>query len=637
MVVRDLDGGHVSTVSYDSNAPIERTLKSFAVNLTTNPSFAQILNQARGEKVEVILQQSNATQPGTLTGTLIGCEKQKQAVGGKDTVEVELLNLWCADGMRSLKLPEVQRVRFLNPILDSEFKKALETLALSHDTQKKSVAINFTGEGKREVRVGYVIENPIWKTSYRLMLDKQTHKPFLQGWAVVENPTDEDWKDVRMALVSGRPISFQMDLYQPLYVPRPVVEMELFASLRPVAYSGEMTKDLLERSASAPLPPAMPEAQLGMMGDLGKARAGGAGAGFMPQSSGRAKNGYFAEKLTEQLSRRMDVGAGVSSVASAAKLGDFFQYAIDKPVTLARQKSAMLPILNKDVEGTRVSIYNESTQAKFALLGLRFKNTTGLHLMQGPITVLEGSNYAGDARILDLQPNEERLISYAVDLGTEVNPELSSDNGRITEVKSVKGILYTTTKVRETKTYTIKNRNDQERTVVIEHPVRNDFKLVSTDKPVETASDFYRFQIKVAPSKSAKQVVTEERVMQQAMQLTNLDDKAIRYFINQAVASDKVKAGLKKSLELRWAMQKTQREIAELQRQLDAIRNDQPRLRANLKELPQTSEAYKRIVKKFNEQETQIEKYQEDIKKLQGVEHEQRKDFEDYLAAFTAE
>ena len=213
----------------------------------------------------------------------------------------------------------------------------------------------------------------------------------------------------------------------------------------------------------------------------------------------------------------------------------------------------------------------------------------------------------------------------------------SSDNGRITQVKAVKGILHTTTKVHETKTYTIKNRNDHERTVVIEHPVRNDFKLVSTDQAVEKASDFYRFQIKVAPGKTAKQVVTEERVLQQLVQLMNLDDNTIRHFINQAVASEKVKAGLQKSMELRWAMQKTQREIAELQRQLDAIRNDQPRLRANLKELPQTSEVFKRIVKKLNEQETQIEKYQDDIKKLQGVEHEQRKDFENYLAAFTAE
>ena len=79
--------------------------------------------------------------------------------------------------------------------------------------------MNFTGEGKRNVRVGYVVENPIWKTSYRLVLDKANKAaPFLQGWSVVENPTDEDWKDVRMALISGRPISFQMNLYDPLYV-----------------------------------------------------------------------------------------------------------------------------------------------------------------------------------------------------------------------------------------------------------------------------------------------------------------------------------------------------------------------------------------------------------------------------------
>src|ERR1700723_1773229 len=257
MVLPHLDGGHISTVSYDSHAPVQRTLKSFAINLTGNPSFGAILNQARGEKVEVVLQQVNGTQPGTMTGTVVGIEKQKIAVG-KDTVECEMLNLWCADGMRSLKMPDLQRVRFLNPVMESEFRKALETLALSHDTQKKAVSINFVGEGKRNVRVGYVVENPIWKTSYRLVLDKK-EKPFLQGWAVVETPTDEDWKDVRMALVSGRPISFQMDLYQPLYVPRPVVEPELFASLRPPTYSGNMWSDLARKgdpNAKAAMPPA---------------------------------------------------------------------------------------------------------------------------------------------------------------------------------------------------------------------------------------------------------------------------------------------------------------------------------------------------------------------------------------------
>src|SRR5258708_40222187 len=123
--------------------------------------------------------------------------------------------------------------------MDAEGKRALETSALTHDTQKKSVSLSFAGEGKRTVKVGYVVENPIWKTSYRLVLDKKG-KPFLQGWAVVENTQDEDWTNVRMALVSGRPISFQMDLYQPLYVPSPTVKPELSASLRPPPYLGAM-------------------------------------------------------------------------------------------------------------------------------------------------------------------------------------------------------------------------------------------------------------------------------------------------------------------------------------------------------------------------------------------------------------
>ncbi len=611
MVLRDLDGGHISTVSYDSNAPVERTLKSFAINLTGNPGFGAILNQARGEKVEVVLQQANSTQPGTMSGTVIGIEKQ-QIAAGKDTVEVEMLNLWCADGMRSLKMPEVQRVRFLNPIMDSEFRKALETLSLSHDTQKKAVSINFVGDGKRNVRVGYVIENPIWKTSYRLVLDKK-EKPYLQGWAVVENPTDEDWKDVRMALVSGRPISFQMDLYQPLYVPRPVVEPELFASLRPPTYSGALAREDEEE-------PETPKANKGKdRGDFSSSKLPSA-----PRNQDKAiRELQAAAKKDLALEERLDLSRSVGSAATAAKLGDFFQYAIDRPVTLPRQKSAMLPIVAKEIEATRVSIYNEHTQAKFPLLGVKVKNTSGMHLNQGPITVFDGSNYAGDARILDLQPNEERLLSYAIDLGTEVNPVPSSDNGRLTVVKAVKGIVYTTTKVRESKTYTIVNRNDAERLVLIEHPVRNNFKLIETDKPAETASDFYRFQVKVPAGKNEKQVVTEEQIINQSIQLTNLDDNTIRIFLNNPVTSAKMKDGLNNAMKLRWAMAKTQQEIGEQQRQLDVITQDQVRLRANLKEMPATAAAYKRYLEKFDLQETQIEKYQADIKKLQGTEHAQ--------------
>jgi hypothetical protein len=469
------------------------------------------------------------------------------------------------------------------------------------------------------------------------VLDKSGKSaPHLQGWAVVENPTDEDWREVRMALVSGRPISFQMNLYDPLYVSRPVVEPELFASLRPVAYSGSLglRTEMLARQAHKTPPAAegLFDAATGLRAE--KAKKSLALDDFR-EANGRA-SGYVVdgERL---LAQQMDLGKGVQAMATATKLGDFFQYLVDRPVTLQRQKSAMLPIVQKDVEATRVSIYNERTQAKFPLLGLRLKNTSGLHLMQGPITVFEGSSYAGDARILDLQPKEERLISFAVDLGAEVSPAPATSNGRVTEVKVVKGITYTKTKVHEGRTYTVVNRNDAERTVLIEHPVRKEFTLVSDDKPVETADDVYRFQLKVAPGKTETKTIAEERDVVSSVQITDSNDDLIRWFVSQTVTSDKVKAGLKQAMELRWALNKTQREIAEQQNQLNVIVQDQGRLRANLREMPATAAAYKRYLEKFDKQEVEIEKYQADIKKLQETEHQQKKEFEDFLANFSAD
>ena len=106
---------------------------------------------------------------------------------------------------------------------------------------------------------------------------------------------------------------------------------------------------------------------------------------------------------------------GVASVASAEEVSDYHQYVVDQKITLPRQKSAMLPILNKGITGAKVSIYNHAVQAKFPLLGIRLKNTSGQPLTQGPITVYEGHTCADDTRVLDLQPGEERLLSYALD------------------------------------------------------------------------------------------------------------------------------------------------------------------------------------------------------------------------------
>jgi hypothetical protein len=597
LIVQDEGGGPITAVSYDSSDPVDKTLKTFALDLTNNPSFGQLLNQARGEKIEVEWQGQ------LFKGSLVGVERQKQIAAKDQVVEVELLNVLTAEGLRSLPLAQVQRVRFTNTTLDNEFHRALELLASSHNTQKRTVTLQFTGEGKRVVRVGYVVENPIWKTTYRLVLDRDK-KPFLQGWAIVDNVTDEDWNQVALTLVSGRPISFRMDLYTPLYVPRPLVELELFAGLRPPSYSAPLD------SATQ----ALKAAELGRNQMMQDKLAAAPGKGFAP-----VKEGKF------------DIAQGVVPGVAAQELGEYFLYVIKQPLSVARQKSSLVPLLNQNVEGTRVSIYNAGVLATHPLLGLKFKNATPLHLMQGPITVYEGNSYAGDARLADLQPNEERLLSYAIDLGVEVEPVAKSVPEQLTSVKIVKGILYVTHKLRQSKVYNIKNHTDQQRIVLLEHPFQANWKLTTPEQAAERSRDVYRFQVAVPAGKSVAQEVIEEQPRISQIILTTSDDQTIRLYLSSTVASPKVKEALEQAIALKIKLGETLRAVQQAERDIDALAKDQARLRANMERVPANSLPYQRYLKKLDEQETQIEALQEKVRTLRQTEEQQRKAYETFL------
>ncbi len=414
MVLQDLGGGKISTVTYASMDPITKTLKTFAIDLTDNPTMADLLDQVRGEKVEI-------ESPNRVTGTILGVETREQQVGDKDrVVTTEFLNLLTDAGLRSFPMTSISRIKLVEPKLDAELRQALNVLALGHATDKKTVTVNFEGEGKRPVRVGYIQQSPIWRTTYRLVLsDKKP--PFLQGWALVENTTEEDWQDVALTLVSGRPISFVMDLYQPLYVNRPVVENELFSSLRPQVYNQDFAgRDKDFQAAGVPVQRTKQWMALNGQGRGAMSEVLGAVAPTAPAPA--AAPAAEADALFQN---QINLQRGVESAAQGGDVGELFQYKIESPVTLPRQKSAMLPIVNGAVQGEKLSIYNASVQPKHPLNGLRLKNSTDLHLMQGPVTVFDDGTYAGDARIEDLPPGSERLISYALDLDVEVAPRQS--------------------------------------------------------------------------------------------------------------------------------------------------------------------------------------------------------------------
>jgi hypothetical protein len=241
--------------------------------------------------------------------------------------------------------------------------------------------------------------------------------------------------------------------------------------------------------------------------------------------------------------------------------------------------------------------------------------------------------------VLDLQPGEERLLSYAIDLGTEVEAANPNPVDRITKVKVQRGVIQATHLIQQSRTYNAKNRSEHDRLVIVEHPYRPEFKLVSEKEPAERARDVYRFELPVAKGQAGSLTVTEERTQAQAISLSNTDDQTIRVFLNTngSVISQGVKDAVAKALELKNKVALTQRELAQVNRKLNDIVQDQGRLRANLKEMPPTAEAYKRYLKKFDDQETEIEALRDQIKKFQDQEHQQRLALDAFLTALNVE
>jgi len=617
LVLQDFGGGKIAPVVFGSRDPIERTLKSFAIDLTDNPPLAELLNRMRGAEAEIAGIKETR-------GIIVGVESQQQKVKD-EVVHVQVLNLLTEQGLRTVPLEQAQQIKILDATLDREFRNALKAVAGSHDTQRKPLVLNFTGQGKRRVGVGYILEAPIWKTSYRLELTEQK-PPFLQGWAIVENTTDEDWKAVGLTLISGRPMSFIMDLYQSLYAPRPTVVPEIYASLRPPVYEGAATEG--ETSLARQKDQAEPKvaSRRSEMNMVPLKRAAGAPAA-LPAPAMEA----FAQNS-------MALGdSGVGAMARAAAVGELFQYAIDQPVTVPRQKSAMLPIVNGSVEAEKLSIYNESVQRKYPLNGLRIKNTTGLHLMQGPITVFDGGVYAGDARIEDLQPKEERLVSYALDMKVEVEPLQQGGTSELTSIRIRKGVLAVSQRLRQTKVYNIKSKAAEKRAVVIEHPFRSGWKLIEPPKPVERTPLVYRFQTTVEPGKSDKMTINEEQLTSESVGIVSADINTLLVYSRNRVISPQVKTALEKVVQWRNAISELQRRSASLTQQLNEINEEQTRIRENMKTLAQNSEIYSRYVKKLDSQETQIEGLREQLGKLRGEEETQRKQLEDYLATLQLE
>ena len=461
------------------------------------------------------------------------------------------------------------------------------------------------------------------------------NQAMLQGFAIVENTTDNDWKDVSMSLVSGRPISFVMDLYQPLYVPRPEVQQELYASLVPQVYGQDLAggeREFLEAASRSRITADNPlvanklrKSQLAA-NQLAAAPAGSfAKNDSQDQLQDNDNKGWHDKSMFE-------AAASVQSMAQGGALGELFRYEIAKPVTIQRQRSAMLPIVGEKVEAEKVAIYDERVMAKHPLAGLRLVNSTKLNLMQGPITVYDGGAYAGDARVEDMAPGSERLLSYAVDLDVEIAPRAVVKPEEIVSVRVEKGTLIASRKLAREKKFDVKNSGDKGVKVLVEYPLESGWKLVKPAKADEVTRDRQRFVVIAQPGKPAVLDVAEEMLVDQRIVITNLDDNAILFYSNAKVTSPDVKKALAEIIRRKREIEQVVREKAASQQEIATVSQEQDRIRQNMQQLDRGSELYTRYVQKFAQQEDRVETLRKEVAQREKQEQEARRALDDFLS-----
>jgi len=323
--------------------------------------------------------------------------------------------------------------------------------------------------------------------------------------------------------------------------------------------------------------------------------------------------------------------------AAAMEVGEVFQYQLDAPVTLARQRSAMLPIIGAAVEGRRVSIFNPADGSKHPMRGVEIVNTTKLQFIPGPISVYDGGAYAGDAQIGQVGAGEKRLLAYAVDLDVSHTRNDAWEN-TVRKIRIVRGLVEFTSLQRRTQAYEFTNKDAKRgRRLIVEHPRDSAWELKSPAKPDEQTDVTYRFETSIDAGKTAPVTIVEERTDLTTYGITNVDLKTFAQYVTDGKASKGVQEAIRGAIERQAAISGAQRGIEELERERQAITADQDRLRQNMNSIDRQSDLYRRYMQKFGEQETRLEAIAAEISAGQEARNRAQTEFDAYVANLNVE
>jgi hypothetical protein len=314
-----------------------------------------------------------------------------------------------------------------------------------------------------------------------------------------------------------------------------------------------------------------------------------------------------AFEVLDEVGQMMRQQAPASAQAQA--LGEQFEYKLPQPISIRRNESGLLPIIHSEVEGEKVSLYNAGTGESRPRLAVWLKNTSGLTLDAGAFTVIDSNAFAGEGLIETIQPEERRLLSYAIDLAVEVSSNSSTEQQRVDRIEISRGIMRMERKLTEKRGYIVRNNDEKTRRVVIEHPVRGGWKLVETPAPAESTASYYRFRMKAEPKSTTELTVREETPREMTYSITNVTPEQIALWLRQGAIDAEIESALSSIVSIKTEINDLRQRIAALESEQNEIFRDQERVRGNLQRLgrsPEEASLRQRYIGQLEDQEDRL-------------------------------
>jgi len=651
----DLNGGRITGASYNSTTPLDQQLRALPLSLGEAPTQQDLYNSLRGARVEVM----GSGAP--FAGRILSLEDRMvpEGDGSKTAAARRLLTVVSDGGTRTIELTPATSVRLLDTVLRGDLNTYLELLDRNRTEGVRHLTLTDRGTGARDLRVSFLSEVPVWKSTYRILftddlkassgsLSNKTEMATLQGFSVVDNTTGEDWKNVQLSLIAGSPQSFLQPLAQPIYARRPEIPIAQDAQLTPQTHASAV------ESVSASDGPVAAEFAEGsgmasgnghgvgvgaggaVMGGIGSGSGGNSGGGPLRIGGVNANTSHGTMSAGPMVPYETIAARSIAPNTTTAAFDDFFAYNLTDPVTIPRNGSALVPILQTKIQSERVTLWSPSEPTP--LRALWITNSSDLTLDRGSFSIVENGAFGGEGLLETIHPGERRLLSYAADQAVRVSVDHRNDTRRVTTISASKGVLRATTAEVSEVEYLVHNAAPDARTVIVEQPRRAGWDLDSDPKPEETTPGAYRFRVATAAKQTVRLHIGERHTFEQHFRLVDSSEQQLIVFLQNAKASPAVMQQLEPVLSAKRAVAGLNTQIADKQREIDQLIGDQKRVRDNLGALKGSAEERtlaKRYTAELNTQEDTLAALRRDLATLKQQEQAAESDLNNKIEAFT--